>query len=316
MLFIYFMIALAVGGIIVYNTFVIRNNPEINTEKFESKFFNEMYLLSFGIPFKWFVDDDERPTEKKTMQLQKTIALGGYDKYFTLRSYMTFKVFITIMMLLVGGFVILIADYWHIVSSILFAVDSPPIELTLSSKGMILGLFLVIGLIPNMVLNSKVKKKLKNDVKDIPVLQMFIILMLRSNKTIAEILYALSKIDTPHKETFEKSYRIYLRNKGEGIAFLKKHFEDTKFVDTFNLLEDIGEYARSECIRILENNLHSLIEETAMIKQRNDMTRLVFSQASMFIPFIAVVMLGVLPYVVMGLSIFANSFGGGGTPFK
>lgn len=306
------MIALVIGGIVIYNSITIRNNPEINQEKFEKKFFNEMYLLSFGIPFKWFVDDDDRPTEKKTIQLQKTIALGGYDKLFTLRSYMTFKVVITMIMLLVGGFVIIVIDYWHIVSKLLFAIESPPIEMTLTSKGIIVGILLGIGLIPNMVLKSKVKKKLKNDVKDIPVLQMFIILMLRSNKTIAEILYALSKIDTPHKETFEKSYRIYLRNKGEGMEFLKKHFQDTKFVDTFNLLEDIGEYARSECIRILENNLHTLVEETAMIKQRNDATRLVFSQASMFIPFVAVVTLGVLPYIVMGLNTFANSFGSGG----
>jgi hypothetical protein len=316
LIFAYFMIAVAIGCIFIYNGFLVRNNPEINTEKFENKFFNEMYLMSYGVPFKWFVDDDERPTEKKTIELQKTIALGGYDKYFTLRSYMTFKVFIAIIMLLIGGFVIIVADYWHIVGKLLFAVDSPPIKMTISSKGITVGSFLGIGLIPNMILKSKVKKKLKNDVKDIPVLQMFIILMLRSNKTIAEILYALSRIDTPHKEVFEKSYRIYLRNKGEGIGFLKKHFEDTKFVDTFNLLEDIGEYARSECIRILENNMHSLVEETAMIKQRNDMTRLVFSQASMFIPFFAVIMLGVLPFIVMGLDIFANSFGGGGTPFK
>ena len=266
----------------------------------------------FGIPFKWFVDDDERPTEKKTKQLQKTIALGGYDKYFTLRSYMTFKVVITLVMLLIGGFFLLVIQYWDLIASLLFAVESEPVELSLGAKGAIVSAFLVVGLIPNFVLKSKVKTKLKNDAKDIPVLQMFIILMLRSNKTIAEILYALSKVNTPHKEVFEKSYRVYLRNKGEGMDFLKRHFHDSRFVDTFNLLEDIGEYARNETIRILENNLHSIVEETAMIKRRNDMSRLIFSQASMIIPFVSVMALGAIPLIVMGLTIFSASFGGAG----
>ena len=209
MLFIYFLIALVVGGTIIYNSYTLKNNPEINTEKFEKKFFNEMYLLSFGIPFKWFADDDDRPTEKKTLELKKTIALGGYDKYFTLRSFMTFKVVVAMAMLLAGGFVVVMVDYWHIVSKLLFAVESEPIEMELLNKVMILFPFLAVSLIPNIILKSKVKKKLKDDVKDIPVLQMFIILMLRSNKTIAEILYSLSRIDTPHKEAFEKSYRPY-----------------------------------------------------------------------------------------------------------
>lgn len=303
------MIFIAIGAIFIYNSFTLRNDSKINKEKFENKFFNEMYLLSFGLPFKWFVDDDERPTEKKTEELKKTIALGGYDKYFTLRSYMTFKVLVAMVMLLIGGIVVLMLDYWHVLSSALFAIESEPLSFTWATKIMIVASFLVVGLIPNMILKTKVKKKLKDDVKDIPVLQMFIILMLRSNRTIAEILFSLSKVDTPHKESFEKGYRIYLRNKGEGIHFLKEHFEGTKFVDTFNLLEDIGEYARSECIRILENNLHSLVEETAIIKERNDMSRLIFSQASMAVPFVAILTLGALPLVIMGLNMFANSFG-------
>jgi len=311
MIYIYLLIAILIGAIILYNGNHLKNSPEINKQKFENKFFNEMYLLSFGVPFKWFVDDDERPTEKSTKELKRIIELGGFNKYFTLRSYMTFKVFITFVMLLFGGVTILMIGQWHNISKWLFAIEANAVELDLYAKAMIVSSFVFVGLIPNIILKSKVKKKLKNDVKDIPVLQMFIILMLRSNKTISEILYALSKIDTPHKEVFEKSYRIYLRNKVEGIAFLKKHFDDTKFVDTFNLLEDIGEYARSECIRILENNLHSIVEETTMIKRRNDMSRLIFSQASMFIPFIAIICLGALPLIIMGLNTFGSSFSGG-----
>lgn len=298
-----------IGITYVYNEMVFANREDINKNKFANRYFNALYVWSFGLPFKWFVDDDERPTEKKTLELQKQIKLGGFDKYFTLRSFMTFKVVIMIAMLVLGGITVLIIQYWHIVGTFLFNVEQTEIVMPWTQKVIIVCLFLIFALIPNYVLKSKVKKKLKNDAKDIPVLQMFIILMLRSNKPIAEIIYALSKVDTPHKVVFEKAYRVYLRNKGEGMEFLKRHFAKTKFVDTFNLLEDIGEYSRIECVRILESNLDSIVEETTMIKRRNDLSGLIFSQASMFIPFIAIIVFGALPLIVMGLNIFANSFG-------
>lgn len=302
------LVAIVIGAIIIINDYEVKNNPEINRQKFKNRFFNEMYLISFGFPFKHFVDDDDRPTEKKTLELQKMIKLGGFDKYFTLRSFMTFKVVIMIAMLILGYLNVLLVENWHLVSKYLFAIEVEASETDWQTKMMIISLYMIVALIPNYVLKFKVKRKLKDDVKDIPVLQMFIILMLRSDKMIPEIIYSLSKIDTPHKEAFEKGYRIYLRNKGEGIEFLKKHFVGTKFVDTFNLIEDIGEYARSECIRILESNLQSLIEETNMIKQRNDSSRLIFSQASMFVPFVSIITLGALPLIIMGLQSFGGAF--------
>lgn len=312
MIYIYFFAVWIVAFIIIYNSYQLKNSPEINTQKFEKKFYNEMYLMSFGFPFKHFVDDDDHPTEAKTRKLKQDLSIAGFDKNFTLRSYMTFKVFIMMVFMLIGGLVVLLMKYSHFFMKLFFNTETVETPLAPKTIILVMAIFLFFALIPNMILKQRVKKKIKEDTKDIPVLQMFIILMLRSNKTIAEILYALSKVNTPHKAVFEKSYRVYLRNKGEGIEFLKKHFEGTRFVETFNLLEDIGEYAREECIRILENNLDSLVNEINMIKRRNDATQLVYSQGSMIIPFVAVIILAAAPLVIMGINVFSNSFGGGG----
>jgi len=312
MIYTIFMVVWVIAVLIIYNGITVRNNPEINTQKFKKEFYNEMYLMSFGIPFKWFVDDDDNPTEEKTKKLKKDLELAGFDQHFTLRSFMTFKVIIMMAFLLLGGLILFIMKNAHHFSKIFFNVEVAEQPLGIQTSLLVISICLFFALMPNLILKQKVKKKMKEDSKDIPVLQMFIILMLRSNKTIAEILYALSRVNTPHKKAFEKGYRIYLRNKGEGMSFLKEHFYGTRFVETFNLLEDIGEYAREECIRILENNLQSLVEETNTIKRRADLSKLIYSQASMIIPFTSILLLGAFPLVMMGLEIFTSAFSGAG----
>lgn len=311
MIYWFFFVIWVITVVMIYNSYSLKNEPRLQQPKFEKKFYNELYTMSFGIPFKWFVDDDENPTHPKTKKLKAQLEMSGLDKYFTLRSYMTLKVLLLVVSLLAGGIVLLCMKYSYILSKILFNVETDPRPLTIQTTILVMCFFLLVALLPDILLKGRVKKKIKEHIKDIPVLQMFIILMLRSNKTIAEILYALSKINTPHRTAFEKGYRIYLRNQGEGLQFLKKHFKGTRFVETFNLLEDIGEYARSECIRILESNLASLVEEMNTIKRRTDMSHLIYSQASMFVPFVAILVLGAFPLIVMGIKIFMNSFGGG-----
>lgn len=311
-MYITFIAVWVIATVMIYNSITIRNNPLINLHLFKNTIYNEIYLLSHGIPFKYFVEEDDDLTYKGEILLKK-IQDAGFDKNFTVRSYMAFKVMFMMACIAISCGIIIIMKYSSFFIKVFFNIVTPVVGLSLTAVFLVVSLGFAVSLTPGFILSLKVKKTIVANNKDIPVLQMFIILMLRSNKTIVEILFALSKINTNHKEVFEQGYRMYLRNKQEGLTFLKSHFSNSneRFVETFNLLEDVGEYAREECIRILESNMRSIVDETNTIKRRNDMARLLYSQASLIIPLVALLTLGVLPVVVMGLKLFLKSGIGG-----
>lgn len=289
----------------------IYNNQKINKmsfdeNKFKKKFHNKLYRLSFSVPFVWFVEDDNNLTTKGKA-VEKDLANANYDDKYTVRSFMTLKVVIFIICLGLGGLTALVMANASILSKLLLNIKIEQQPMEIKTITMAFGFWLIVSLLPNILLKIKVKKTIVSKNKDVPVLQMFIILMLRANKPITDIIFALSKLNTAHKDAFEQGYRIYLRNKKEGIEYLKNQFTGSRFNETFNLLEDIGEYAREDCIRILESNMKNIVEETALIKRKNDMSSLIYTQASMMFPFAVIILLGAIPIVMMGLSYFAKT---------
>lgn len=274
--------------------------------KFKSKFHNELYQLSFSIPFVWFVEDDDNLTVKGKV-VKEDLRNAGYTNKYTVRSFMTFKVLIFLICICLGGITVFIMQNASMLSQVLLNIKTEQQAMSAKDIITVFSFWLTLSLLPNLLLRGKVKKNIVSRNKDIPVLQMFIILMLRANKPITDIIFALSKLNTAHKESFEQGYRIYLRNKREGIDYLKSQFVGSRFFETFNLLEDIGEYAREDCIRILESNMKNIVEETALIKRKNDMSSLVYTQSSMLFPFAVIILLGAVPFVMMGLSLFAKS---------
>ncbi|ADO59460.1 hypothetical protein [Paenibacillus polymyxa] len=276
---------------------------------FESPFYHVVYRMSFGIPFKWFVEDDRNLTNKgrKTEQL---LIQSGYHKKFTVQSFMAFKVLVFFTSILLIFITLGLIDKLPSLFHWLLQVDTTRISKEGVSLDMILItsiLYLSFSLFPGIILRQKAKKELVNSNKDLPILHMFTILMLRSNKTVTEILFALTKLNSYHKKVFERGYLMYLRNKHEGMEYLRSQFDNARFIEMFNLLEDIGTYAREECISIMDSNMKSLVHETNTLKRRNDITRLVYSEASMVVPFSAIILLGAAPIVIAGLRMFSLS---------
>lgn len=308
MIYAIFFAVWAVVFLIVYSQTRASRAVE-GDEQFEHPFFKEVYRLSYKAPFKWFVEENEHRLSPKGEKLKEQLELSGYDRNFTVKSFMAFKVMIFMASMVLAGISILLMDNMGKIMDLF--LDLPP---TAADKGITLDMaimtvmfYMMFALFPSISLKNKAKKAIVNQNKDLPMIHMFTILMLRSNKTVMEILFALTKLNTHHKEVFEQGYRMYLRNKSEGMSFYRSHFDNERFIEMFNLLEDIAEYAREETISIMESNMKSLVEDTNMIKRRNDLSQLVYSQASMVIPFLAVILLGAAPIIVMGIKIFTNS---------
>lgn len=281
-------------------------------QRFREPLWNELHQWSFVAPFKWFVDDEKRPIKQRNAEIKEKLVEAGWDQRLSLRSYMTLKtlVFLGSVILFVGW--VCVAKEWYVVERLFGKKDAEPVSLSLQSYATMATICLSLVFLPDVWLSQRARTVRKKKIKDLPLLQMFAVLMLRANKTIGDVLFAFSKLDTPHKEAFEKAFHIYLRNRQEGLSFLAQHFEGTRFAETFYLFQDMNNYSRQEIIRILEEGLASITEEMDQMNRRRDLSRLIYSQVSMVVPFAAILLLGALPFIVMGLEMIARSFGSGG----
>ncbi|TCJ98250.1 UNVERIFIED_ORG: hypothetical protein BDK47_11836 [Anoxybacillus amylolyticus] len=309
--FIFFFLCWAVTFAFLFRRWWLPPNVR-SIQRFHEPLWNELHQWSFVAPFKWFVDDEQRPVKSRNAKIKEKLMETGWDRRLSLRSYMTLKtlVFFGSVILFVGW--VCIAKEWHVVERLFGRKDAEPVSLSLQSYLAMATVCLLLVFLPDVWLNQRARTVRKEKIKDLPLLQMFAILMLRANKPIGDVLFALSKLDTPHKEVFGKAFHVYLRNRQEGLSLLVQHFEGTKFAETLYLFQEMNDYSRQEIIRILEEGLASITEEMNQMKQRHDLSRLIYSQASMVVPFAAILLLGALPFIVMSLEIFARSFSGGG----
>ncbi|MEK3956016.1 MULTISPECIES: hypothetical protein [unclassified Psychrobacillus] len=299
---------LVIATIILYAHLIHRK--ELHTiRRFPSGFFNIMYQLSFLAPFKWFVEDDLDLT-KKGEHMKMLLHMSRFNKRFTVRSFMAFHFSLLIGAILLSIVVIYLIPYTSTIFSVVFNIETNangPGDVSTGKSLLVFLLFLVLAMYPKFHLKNKAKKELVGFNKELPMIQMFVILMLKSNKTVREVLFALSKLNTYHRETFEQGYRIYARNPIEGMRYLKGEFTTGRFSELFDLLEDIGEYAKNETVTILEGNMRSLTDETNDVKRKNDIKQMVFSQFSMGPPFAALLLLGIVPIIISGINSFSSS---------
>lgn len=264
---------------------------------------NELYVLSYSPPFKWFVNTNEK--DRKVRDINKMIIDANESHR------LNYRVFITIQMLIfalgIVGFLLFstIANHSGTIIKFLFNI-----EMDLSTSDAILKVKIVIGmlflsliLVPSMYIKKKAKNNKYFFLKDLPILQLFIILMLKAKRPLGEVIYVLSTTNTRYKNIFATAYRMYVSNKEDGLNYLYDAFEDTKFADTIIVLKEYGEYSRSESLTVLNNTLNDITEYTNTLKRRKDIGGSVFSQLSLAIPFLSVLLLAFAPLVYYGVNL-------------
>lgn len=269
---------------------------------FEDEWANEMYALSFTPPFSEVINPDENHPRVK--DLEKIIAESG------LAHKLNYRVFTVMQLLLVaigfGVFLVfmLMSEQLGFLLGFLFnvdvAIDSVNYKKNLALM-LIMGI-LILALIPKMYLKKRAKRNEFYFQKDLPILQLFIILILRAKRPIRELLYVLSKTETRYRELFSNAYRVYLRNENEGFVNLKKTFGNSKMENTMNILSEFNDYSKEESLMLLENNLEDIIQEANNMKRKKDIAGTVMSQGSLLFPLAGVVLLGLLPLAMYGMN--------------
>lgn len=284
----------------IYSKDVVKPKKVIRESCFKNRWANRLHSLSYYFPFTLFID--EKGEDKRTKEIKSNLFYSGLNKYFNYRSFATFKTVLFIFSMFTFFLLTAVVDNWHIVANALFGET---LETSISGKAkayLFVGI-LAINLLPSFYLRQKTKSYMYNKVKDLPIIQLFIILLLRSKRPLSEVIFLLSKINTHYKDVFYDGYRIFVRNKKEGLQYIERHFQETKFVETINILNGLEEYSKSESINLLENNLNDILEDNKNIQRQNDLNKSVFSQLSLFFPYLALITLGFLPLVRLGLSI-------------
>lgn len=278
---------------------------------FSDKWANKLHQLSYTIPFIWFIDEKEE--SPKTKDIKEKIAEANLGHKFNSRSFTTLKVGLLMLSILTFLFLLIIINNGQEVARILFNIQPNSTNIGNSAdslqkiKSMTFMVLIGMCLAPNIILKRRASVYKYHYLKDIPVVQLFIILMLRSKKPVSEVLYALSKINTRYKGVFEIGYRIYLRDKNEGFNYIEESFGQTKFKETINVLRDLGDYSREESVKLLENNMQQIIDYNNSLKRRGDLSKLVYSQSTIAIPFVAIIVLCFVPLAVFGIQIFQGA---------
>ncbi|MFJ8528564.1 hypothetical protein [Bacillus sp. NPDC094106] len=290
---------------------LLTSQKRVMEKPFLNEWSNILHSLSFVAPFKWFINSN--PEDKKVKDINKLIFEANISDKLSYRVFTALQITILIASFIIFCIVNIMMNNITFLVGMLFNIDLA--ESMQSPTGIIKFKFIVgailllLCLIPKFWLKRRAKKNKFFFLKDLPILQLFIILMLRSKRPINEVFYVLSKTKTRYKNIFEVGYRIYLRDNKEGLQYLANSFAGTKFTDTIHILSEFNEYSREDGIQSLENNMQEIIEYTNMLKRTKDLSNLVYSQASLFIPFLAVILLGLIPLAMYGSSLLDSPMG-------
>lgn len=269
----------------------------IKKDKFEGKFFNIINLISYSFPINVFVKE-ERELSKREKKIEKKINELDLGYMFDLRSFMALKFFLLFISLLIFFIAMVIIKYYNNGSfSILEHINY-------------LIIIFIIPYIPDLYLRGKEKDYEKFYYDEVIILQLFMVLLIKSNATIEDIIFAFSKMNTYHKRTFQKAYRISLRNKGEALNYLEEKFKNTMFGNSFNILSNMFKYPKKDSVRILQANLRTMEKESLNQKRKKELTKFSYSQISVVIPFLITVFLGAIPFIKYGISTMVNALQG------
>lgn len=258
---------------------------------------NTIYEISFKAPFVWFIPED--PECEKAKSIDSTITKAGYTNIMNYRvlqaGQFLLLIFAFFATLILGTFI----DSTAVVFEFLFNIK---IEGGGSTYLVVGAILMLLALVPRLYINTKASSNHSKFVSDLPVLQLFIILMIRSKRTVPEIFFVLSKSEMRYKDIFSRAYRIFLRDRQQAFVYLRSVFYNTPISDSLSILETFDNYSKEESAQMLDNQLESIIEEVASLKKNKNVLLGLLTEGSIALPFASLMVLGVVPIIVYGLN--------------
>lgn len=295
-------------GYFIYDLIVSQKNPGIE-DRFARKSDNKLHNMSFLAPYRWVIPEDEN--DPKAIEIERQIQMSDLGSRYSYRSVLAYQLIWT--MIGVAFMLIGLAFVTPLMYLITFGFNlNPKTFITGESLVIARTIIFAIGVMPGVVAKKQLLKKSKINqsafIRDLPLLQTYIILMLGNpGTTINNVLRMLSITKTTYQPIFQKGYRIWLRDPDEGFDFIKKQFEGTLMLVTVSILGDFDNYDRSETIRTLENNREDIINFSKSERRRVEVVRNLFNQIAVVFPFVAVIMLAIGPVFHWAMKLFGET---------
>lgn len=288
---------------------ILEKQKERKEKENEKAFFNKLTdgvfsdkltSMSYKFPYKHFIDPTESSKEAKG--IKKKIADAQLYTVFTYRSFTVFKTLSAFIgLLIVFSFVI-----FSMFAERLFPAISLGTENITTIRFIVLAVGGVISIFPSFWLNSQANKVKKMRSKDLPILQLFLILSLRTGRSLKNILETLGDLDTRYKSTFKTASLIYLRSEKDAFDYLHKEFENTRFDTTIRALSNMGYYSKKDTINLLENSLNDIILENKEKQEKKNVVNLIVTQGSLMLPLISLGLLVLFPIISHVASLIGN----------
>lgn len=276
---------------------------------FDNEYTNLFYNLADVVPFKWFVEED--PKHIKALTMNHLISEAGMERTLDYRSATAMQLAMLSMGMIVFFLVNLALAPIVNILAFLLNLDAASLIQDTSTMNMIRIGLLMITLVPGLLIKPFLKRKAKTSeisfIKDLPLLQLFIILMLRSDRTINEVLYVLSTTKSTYQKTFQQAYIVFLRSPDDAFDFLEEVFDGTRLIETVYTLRDFSEYDKNESIQTLENNQEEIREFTTQARKKAEAGSNLFATISMAFPFLAVLALGAAPLAYWAMDLITVS---------
>ena len=303
-----YLLPILIGILICIKSLNLSKKIKINKEKtkgmidepFQSKISNKLYKLSYKFPFKNFINENK--ADKKVQKIEDLIIASGYGHKLNYRVYIVIQLLILMVSILIFVALGLLLSKGAFIIKFLFNLKDLDGTITTNFKLMALLIISLSILLPKQYLKVKRRRRENDFIKDLPILQLFIILMLKAKRPLKDIFYVLSFTETAYKETFAVAYRKYIRNNEEAMEYLTEEFKNTKFSNTIKILSEYELYSKKESMRVLENGLKSIKDFATKFKKKKDRLSNIISQFSIGLPFLAVLLLGFAPIVYLGIT--------------
>ena len=293
MIYLISAIALLIAIVGYVNKISLREQG-IDTKKFDNPLYNLFYMASCTYPIKLLLNKEEELSEKELKLKIKLQALNLSDRY-TIHSYLAMRYILFLSAIIVYAIVVFITR------------DNQDVVSHIGNTMPMFAILIMIAFIPNIILTIREKKMQKFYGSQVSLLELFTILMVNSNATIEDILFAFSKMNTFYSRVFQKAYRISLRSKEDALNYLAEEFNQSAFGNTFSILRDMFNYSKKDCVRILETNMRAMEEFNLNEQRAKDMKKFAFSQMSMVVPFLIAILLGAVPLIQYGMKIMTEA---------
>lgn len=279
---------------------------DINDAPFDNALSNKLYQMSYSSFFGSFLP--ESADMPKAQDQDKMFAEAGFATKINYRVFGTVQIILFMLAFVITIILGTFVAFNPGIIKFLFNIEM--------AKGTFepfvwVGIALMLAcLIPSFFFKSKANSRHAGFIKDLPILQLFIVLMLKSQRSTAEILYTLGKTNTRYREIFDIAYRISIRSQTEAFDYLRNAFAGTAFLDTITILATSEEYSKQDSIEVLEGRIDALIQDVENVKGEKGVIKGLLSEGSIALPFIALMVLTVVPILMYAMNMMNNAGSG------